>query len=401
MEKLILNFKKLILKTTRFSGYFLKYFLEKKNIAIYSSLKNHVFFGYYDKSPFDCNDKYLLAGHLPIGNYCFDNSEQLELGFYELGTNNFHSIDKTQAWSWQLGARFYWHPTDNTILTYNKLINGKYKNIFFNFEQNKIIHLLDQPSYDLSHDGKISLSLNFERLQLLRPGYGYTEQGHSRIEYKIPKEEGIIITDVLSNKSEIIVSLLEVSKLNPTSDMKHAFHYFNHISISPLSTGFIFLHLWVNKDKRSSRFFYYDLINNKIQQITEENPVSHYAWQNENKLLVTEVANKRYYYNLYNLQTKTKICIAEDELKRDGHPSILRDQQRFIYDTYPDKFGYQSLNLFDMTTNTNKILFKTYMPNKFTGEFKCDLHPRLSRDDKMISIDLVHNNKRAMGIIKI
>ena len=104
---------------------------------------------------------------------------------------------------------------------------------------------------------------------------------------------------------------------------------------------------------------------------------------------------------MYNIVNNNKVTIGIHELKRDGHPTILKNQQKLVYDSYRDKLGYQSLNLFDFTTKINQTILKTYIPNKYSGEFKCDLHPRLNKDNSMISIDLVHNNRRAMGIIKI
>ena len=401
MDKFIYYFKKQVLKITRFSGSFLKYYFKNDNIDILSSEKNHIFFGYYDKSPFNKSAEYLLAGHLPIRKKFFDNNASLSLGFYDLRTNKFNLIDKTKAWCWQQGARFFWHPIDSNIVTYNKLINGKYKNVFYDLEKNKIIHLINKPSYDLSNDGKISLSLNFERLQKLRPGYGYNDLGNSNISKVSPSNDGIHLTTIDDEKSELIIHLEEIANYNQKKEMKGSIHYFNHISINPISTGFIFLHLWTKNDVRSSRLFYYDLITNTFHQLSE-NPVAHYAWTDKNQLLVTEEYDSRVYYNIYDIKTKNKYTIAENKLSKDGHPTIFDNKQKMIYDSYPDKLGYQSLNLFDISKNSNKILFKTYMPNKYAGEFKCDLHPRLSTyNNKMISIDLVHENKRAMGLIKI
>ena len=181
MNKFIYYIKKEILKATRFSGRFLKYFLNIGNLDIYSSKKNHVFFGYYDQSPFDISNQYMLSGHLPINGNYFDNKGTLALGVYELRTKNFKFIDKTDAWSWQQGARYFWHPIKTNVVTYNKIIDSEYKNIFYDLENNQNIHIIDKPSYDLSNDGKISLSLNFERLQKLRPGYGYKDLGYSNI----------------------------------------------------------------------------------------------------------------------------------------------------------------------------------------------------------------------------
>ena len=396
----ILSIKRKILDFSRFSGNYLKPLIESKKLKIFHSKNSHIFFGYYDKSPFNITNEYLLAGQLPIKDQFFDNNTPLTLGFYNLFTEDFNIIDRTKAWCWQQGARLFWHPIEKNIVTYNKLVNNKYKNIFFDIEKNNIVHIVDCSIYDLSHNAEFSISLNFERLQLLRPGYGYEDKGNAGIDIKHSFNDGIIKTNIQSNKSELIIPLSKVCKINPTDQMKDSWHYFNHVSISPKSTGFIFLHLWDNKIVRSSRLFYYNISTNKLTQLTE-NPVSHYSWKNDNEILVTEEANARCFYNIYNINSGEYKTISKELLFEDGHPSILKDEKSFIYDNYRDKIGYQSLKLFDMKKQKSKTLLKTYIPNKYIGENKCDLHPRINKDNSLISLDLVHKGKRAMGLYRL
>jgi hypothetical protein len=394
--------KKKLLLLSRSFGRLMIPFHPKKNLKIFSDPTHHVFYGYYDKTPFQpsANSPHILSCHLPVTKFFFDNSKKLILGFYEDGGESFHFIDKTDAWSWQMGARLMWHPNITNMVCYNKFLDGSYKTIFYDLNENKISHQIDKASYDISSDGNFSLSLNFERLQKFRPGYGYRDKGNHNASEPSPANDGIFMTDIQSKKSDLIVSLEDICLLNPTDSMKNSSQYFNHISISPLSTGFIFLHLWDNLVSRSNRMFYYDLDSAKLLQVTE-NPVSHYAWKDDNHVLVTELYNNRYNYVLYNIITLKREILGNNLLFKDGHPSILNDGNYFICDSYRDKLGYQSLFLYDILNNSKKNILKTYIPNKFDGEYKCDLHPRLSSNNKTICIDMVSKGRRVMGLIPV
>ena len=192
------NLKKTILRLTRINGRMLKPFRKNKNLKIYAKNNHHVFFGYYDKTPIQPNSESLnlLSCHLSSTQNFFDNNKKLTVGLYEGNNRNFRIIDDTNAWSWQMGPRLMWHPQIANMVCYNKYVEGSYKTIFFNLNRNKIEHRLNHATYDISENGKLSLSLNFERLQKLRPGYGYSQKRAQNLDFLAPDDDGIFFTDV-------------------------------------------------------------------------------------------------------------------------------------------------------------------------------------------------------------
>ena len=73
-----------------------------------------------------------------------------------------------------------------------------------------------------------------------------------------------------------------------------------------------------------------------------------------------------------------------------------------VADTYVDEHEYQNLYLYHVATKGVVPLghFKSY--GVLTGELRCDLHPRLSRDQKRIIIDSTHGgNGRQMYLLDI
>ena len=58
---------------------------------------------------------------------------------------------------------------------------------------------------------------------------------------KAPTDDGIILYNFKNKKQKLLVSLSEISEVEPNETMVNAEHYFNHISFCPFSSDFIFL----------------------------------------------------------------------------------------------------------------------------------------------------------------
>lgn len=393
--------KKNIKKLFRSSGKFFPNFPGQLVIKKYSRNNHHIFFGYYDRSPFSKDDNKVLACIVPK-KWGKNQSIPMQLGYFDLNdpTNHFNKFAETTTWCWQMGCRLRWVHTDSEENIFFNYYNNRYSSKIIEPNNGKVLKRYDYPFYDINDDASLGVSINFSRLQRLRPGYGYNNLKDSTKGELIPGNEYLSLFNLKNNEILTKISLEEISKINSSETMKNAEHYFNHISISPDSSKFIFFHLWTNKKNKFSRLFSYDLNEDKIKLITEQ-VVSHYAWKNSDEILITEYNNGKLLYCLYNLFNSKKIIIGENILNKDGHPSFI-DDCNIITDTYPNIFGHQSL-LFYSLSKPNKLITvkKVYSPIEFSGEKKCDLHPRLSNNKKMINIDIAEKNKREMLIIDI
>lgn len=58
--------------------------------------------------------------------------------------------------------------------------------------------------------------------------------------------------------------------------------------------------------------------------------------------------------------------------------------------------------LYQVSTDKRVPLGHFYSPKEYTGEWRCDTHPRSSRDGKLVCIDSPHGgNGRQMYLIEI
>lgn len=394
----MLFFKKIILQWLGSLGYLINFFSRssRKHIRFHEN-KKHVFFGYYDISPFDKENQYLLANHLDL-----DGKSSMSVGYYELSdpSKKFNQVDTTETWCWQQGCRLRWFDINKKTVIYNKMIDGEYGSTVRDLRTKTVIKEIHAPIYDLSLDRSIGASLNFSRLQRLRPGYGYKNLEDQYLTEQAPKDDGLFLVDIENDESELVVSLDTVSKLDKKESMIGAHHYFNHIFFSPDSKYIMFFHLWDKKEYRDSRLFRYDIDKQELKLIIN-NTVSHYAWKTDSSFLLTEFMKGVLNYNVYDIDGNFLSVLGENNLNKDGHPSFSKKGDFIISDTYPNHFRFQSLFKHCIKTDKTIILSKFYSPNHTTGEEKCDLHPRLSEDNKKVAIDSTDYGKREIVVLDL
>ena len=72
-----------------------------------------------------------------------------------------------------------------------------------------------------------------------------------------------------------------------------------------------------------------------------------------------------------------------------------------LTDEYPDDNSQQALFLWHMAEEYRVDLGSYFSPLPFRGEIRCDLHPRWSRDERMVSFDSIHEGSRQVYVIDV
>ncbi len=311
----------------------------------------------------------------------------------------FVEVDKTSTWCTQLGCRLQWYGKEKNTVIFNIVQNECYGAIIRNIN-GKIISTLERPVYCISNDGNHGISLNFSRLGRLRPGYGYDLIKDDTKNIKAPEDDGLWYFDLNNGNESLIVSLSTIKDVDAEKGMDNSIHYFNHASFSPKGEKIIAFHIWLKNNKRSSRLVLIDVRSTEIKVLELKGNVSHYNWVSDNKIILTvhEKESTKYYF--VDINTSNTELIGRGILIGDGHPSFDKENNVMITDTYPNRLGYQKLMAYDFNLMKLDVIGKFYSSDKFVGENKCDLHPRLSNSGKYISIDTAFNDSRSMVIIK-
>ena len=370
-----------------------------KNIGVFEMDGKHVFCGYYDLDPLKGD---LLLVHVVDVNSEVGNSPA-DLGVFNIVNGKYENFSSTMAWCWQQGSRLRWSNREENEVYFNDYDEGGYCCKMFNIEKRRVIKKWDVPLYDISTDEKTGISVDFERLQKLRPGYGYNNERNFKIIEKAPKDDGLVLVDLETNERKLLISLRDLAIQGGDNEFIYN-HYINHVSFSPDSRQVMFFHIW---DERHSSFDWktnlciYDLRKKNCKVIEVMAVVSHYAWVNNNEIIITcytEIGPEE--YRLYDIKGGTYRLLKNKRLNSDGHPTMC-GPMRFFSDTYPDRLSYQRLFWFDMETNESKEVKKFYADDKMTGEKRCDLHPKYNNSGVIFVDSTFRKGKRSVAMIRV
>jgi len=355
------------------------------------------FFGYYDKSPISPDNKGILfhAANLDTRRKP-TASIPLDIKIYYPQTGNIETLGQTNAYNWQQGSRLQWLSSDKIIFN---IYDGEFKSrlVELNSKNSRIINT---PIYDCFED-KYALTVNFERLHALRPDYGYRNKGKlSADSLRALDDDGIFYVDLHTGNTQLLVPLERLRRLGAPKP-KSALDKVNHIMISPDGFKFIFLHRYIVRGKRFDRLMMCDCSGKNLKILSDSGMVSHCNWLDNNKVIAYMTGYKGDKYYIIDTATSEMLPLGDGVIDRfgDGHPSAFGS--KVVFDTYPDKSRMKQLFLYDIKTTELELVGEFFESLAYHGETRCDLHPKLSFDGKMVFFDSVHEGKRKLYWIEL
>ena len=386
--------QKAIIKDWKYSIYRLIFSKKKINTTLdYRRIFEKgcdTFFGYYDISPFNNNGQLIYLKKRK-------NKQDVDICVNQLSDLSDEKVIATSsAWNWQQGCRLRWFPGRNNEIIFNILDNFNYASIVVD-TNGKELRKYSYPLYDINSEGKIGLSLNFDRLGYLRPGYGYTCRKYTEGNLT---DEAISIVDLYSDS---IITKVTYKQICDCIDKKCDFRncYINHLSFSPNSDKFLFFWIEIINGYHQASLIVYYFDDNKMKPLELKHKVSHYAWLDNDNILCTVYESPTLCkYFTYNTKTLEKKPYCFNALNSDGHPSKWSNSC-ILTDTYPLKNGYQYLYKVDASKGSKEVLMEIFSKPVANGEFRTDLHPRLSEDKSFICFDSNNSGERELFIIKL
>lgn len=365
----------------------------------------HHFFGYYDKTPWNASGRLVLAHQVNFNDRAPTANDVATIGVVDFRTgNHFEALGTTCAWNWQQGAMLQWHPADpERLLIYNDRRDGQPVSIVRDVAGREI-RTYSLPIYAVAPDGRHALSLNFARLHVHRPGYGYAGISDPWADSLLPADDGIRLIDLETGSADLVVSLEALAGFDSVPGMRDVHHWVNHIQVSPDGDRFAFFHLWrVGEKGWHTRLFTARLDGSELECLIDAEVISHYDWRDSERLLVWSLLpgiGNRFF--LCNRATREMTVVGDGVLTEDGHCSYSPDREWVLNDTYPDRYQMRTLMVFRPSDGRRVDLARLHSPkDRWWGEIRCDLHPRWSRDGANVCIDSVHSGERQMYTIDV
>ena len=356
-----------------------------------------IFFGYYDKSPWSPDMEKAVFHRLV-------NQEKTEIMVFDSVRKQTKIVGKSATWNLQQGSMVQWLPGKQPHqLIFNVLDNKRLAARMVDLDRDQE-SLLPWPIQTLHPQRKEALTLNYKRLDRLRPEYGYAVDAENFDANCAEENDGIWLIDLDSKKSQLLLNLASLMSHQLRPEMESADHKVNHIIYSPTGGKFVFMHRWIGAQGKFSRLYVADSEGRNLRLLLDDRMVSHYSWQDDNRLLTwarTREAGDHYY--LIDVESGQRKIVGEGVLDvyGDGHPSFSPNRRWIITDSYPDRARQQHLLLFEVETGKLIELGKFLEPLAFSGPNRCDLHPRWSPDGNFISIDSSHEGKRKTFFLDI
>jgi hypothetical protein len=350
-------------------------------------------FWFFEGLQFDATGRYALAMKVSFQERDVTPADRGEIGYIDLADKNrWTRIGATAAWNWQQGCRLTWRGRSNEIL-WNDLADDGSHFVCRTYDfKTGARRTLPRPIYDVSRDGAIALTHDFQRM---RHGKSTNYVGiPDRYEDQIaPAEIGIEKMDMNTGRVEFLISLKRMAEIAFPGGYKGKTNlYFFREGWNPSGSRFIaflknadqptYTGGWsISADGKDVRFFY----------ITP----SHHAWIDDNTILEGRQ------FSIYKDDGSGKPHRVADVGSTDFDPTVLPGGQWFLLDTYPIK-GYQHVVLFHRPSRLFVPLAKLKNTAQVDTDYRVDIHARTSRDGRTVCIDATHEGLgRQMYIIPI
>jgi len=363
-------------------------------------------FGYYDKLQFDPTGRYVLGMEVNFEHRSPRPEDVIKVGMVDLAEGDrWIELGESRAWNWQQGCMLQWLPGSKTEVFWNDRQGGQF-----------VCHVLDvfsrrrrtipAPIYAASPDGKWGVSPDFRRLNDTRPGYGYAGLPDPNREVLIPENAGIWKVDLPSGKQTLILSFADAARIPyPKADISQAKHWFNHLLVSPDGSRFIFLHRWRGAAEGrgfSTRMFTANADGKELHVLDPHGKTSHFIWRDPRHVLAWawHPSHGEKFY-LYRDLTDQVEVVGPDVMVVNGHCTYLPGNRWILNDTYPDRERKQHPYLYHVTSGRRVPLGHFHAPPEYTGEWRCDTHPRFSPDGTKVVIDSPHSGGRQMYLIDL
>ncbi len=376
----------------------------------------HHWFGYYDKREFDPTGSKVLSNEVDFEGRSPRDGDSIAVGYVDTADgDSWHPIGRSAAWGWQQGCMLQWIGKDGRRVLWNDRQGDRFVCRLHDLAAGKTT-TIDRPIYTISDDGRFALSADFRRIDNLRPGYGYDGLADPHVGERAPADSGIWRIDLLTGESKLILSLADVAAIPWHDGSRHeeAWHYFNHLLINPSGNRFIVLHRYRPKfDPKTlqyqggfvTRMLTADVDGSDLYELDPSGKTSHFIWKDDEVVTMwTKPIGREDGFYDFTDRTKRITAVGKGVMSSNGHNTYLQGDYGdwILNDTYPGKSDRrQTVYLYHTPSRRRFDLGHFPSPPQYTGEWRCDTHPRCSNDGTLVAIDSPHKDGRQVQLLDV
>ena len=364
--------------------------------------RNH-FFGYYGLNAWDSSQVFHLSLETEFHERPPGPEDRAKVGLVDSGTGEFLPFGETSAFNFQQGCMMHWIDAGNgEEFTHNDWEDGRLVSRAVNRQSGKT-RTIGAAIAAVSPAGPVAAGLNYARMYHCRSVVGYANRRERADITDVPGDDGLYRIDLESGKSELVLSCAEVVRQSRVEHEPGQLVWFNHVLFNTDGSRILFFcrirrngghinSLWtVNPDGTGLRC-----------QLDFRHWISHFAWHDTQHMLVSadRLGKQQFLYFSDGLDDFQPL--GEGAMPEDGHASFSPDGKWIVCDTYP--MGHERLSgllLYNPSSDRKVLLGRFHSEPLFTGDIRCDLHPRWSPDGKTITFDAVHEGRRQIYAVDV
>ena len=316
--------------------------------------------------------------------------DEIRMGMVDIENGDkWADLGSSTAWCWQQGCMLQWVPGTDSKVIWNDREDGAYVSRVLNVDSGAM-NTIPFPIYAMGPDGSWAVSTDFRRLNDARPGYGSVGIADPNSDVLALEDVGIWKVDLATGEHDLLISVAQAAEIpKPRNEAGGMKHYFTHLLVSLDGSRLIFLHRWRNSDSRGSfRTRVFPIGSDGSVYISDPHgKTSHFIWRDPGHVLAWawHPSHEESFY-LFRVQTEEAEVVAPDVMPLNGHCTHVPGNKWILNDTYPDEDRLQHRYPYEVARDRRIPLGHFLSPPEYTGERRCDTHPRFSPDGKKLVI---------------
>ena len=389
--------------------------------AITTGPHDHFLANYFGINAWSPDNRYVLAletdikDQLPDGRPC-------TLGVVDTeDSNRFIPVTTTRCWNFQEAAMAHWLPWAKDTFVFNDVRDGKFCAVVMNWRTKEERHF-PFPVSAVAENGEWGLSINYARLFLTRPDYGYFGDGQNpRKGVVFPTDDGLWRVNMRTGEAKLIVSCADVKDKVPQVKDPNGLSYICHTVISKDFKRVYFLSRSVERSMEGVKKFMgvnwqttaftCNADGTDIRRCFPDGwGSSHFNWKpnlsprDAATMIVTcNWQNRVYTHVEFTVGEEGKAHqVGGDVMNFDGHCIYTPDGNFISGDGYWDDKFFRHWKMVRLADGAVKDLGDWWTPEIYRNIYcRCDLHPRWRPDGRQIGFNSVHEGTRQIYVMDV
>ena len=332
------------------------------------------------------------------------------VGLIHRETHEFIPYAKTSAFNLQQGSMMHWIP-----LRQNLTPDAAREEFTFNdWEDGTLVSRALTPASGavrtiqgaiaaISPTAPLAIGLNYARMAHCRPVVGYATHTDPNEVDLHPEDDGLFLLNLQDGSSKLVLSIADVIRASGDPRLTGKRAWFNHVLFNTDGSRLLFFcRVRAENGHRTSLWTVNPDGSDLEMQIPYDYKVSHFDWRTATRILVSSDVSGEMGFVEFTDGHRDFTPIGRGVLPTDGHASFSPDRTWLLCDTYPRGTARTAeLMLYHIAENRKITLGEFHHPPQFTGDIRCDLHPRWAPDGKTITFDSVHEGSRQIYLVTL